>query len=257
MRFEPDWQFVLREGLDRIVQFKKLDDCIRVTTHCMYPSNGLVTVNVRGGAHSVVVSDEGGAMSEVLSAGIVKRLNDLQISNLVSPQGLYVREGMIFSPTVSIDAAAAAVLLVANAAKEIAEWHYEHAKIRTPRNFKKALADILQHTFEEKLTHDDVIQGAFKAHKFANVVTFKDGIRIIIDPVEREGSSINSRVVANLDVRQLGDPLVKQHLIYDDDAEWSPDDLGLLGIVGVPVIAFSNSRSVISRIAQNGSIGIQ
>jgi hypothetical protein len=39
-----------------------VDDALRVTTHCMYPSNGLVQVTVRGGANTIVASDEGGVI---------------------------------------------------------------------------------------------------------------------------------------------------------------------------------------------------
>jgi hypothetical protein len=57
-------------GLDEMAVVKRVGYGVRVTTHCMYPSNGLVQVMVRGGVSTVVVSDEGGAMEEALAAGI-------------------------------------------------------------------------------------------------------------------------------------------------------------------------------------------
>jgi hypothetical protein len=218
----------------------------------MYPSNGLVTVAVRGGNYSVVVSDDGGALSEVLSAGISNPFTDSQIKNIVGSHGLSVDEGVIFSPPVPIDEAPIAILLVANAAKQVAEWHYEHANIRVARDFKKALADVLAGLFRENLVHKVTIPGMHKPHTFANVINLGSGVRLIVDPVEREQSSIHARVIANLDVRQAGDEMIRQRIIYDDHEEWSPDDLGLLGMAEVPVIAFSRSAEAIVRMPEAG-----
>jgi hypothetical protein len=245
---KPDLQFLIKEGLDSLVQIKAVKDYLRVTTHCMYPSNGLVTVAVQGGSHSVVVSDDGGALSEVMSAGIRERLSDKQMTGLVAAHGLSVQNGIIASPPVPFDEAHVAILLVANAAKAVAEWHYQHANLKITRDFKKALADVLTGAFKDVLKHKVTIAGANKPHTFPNVINFGDGNRLIIDPVEREQSSISSRVLTHLDVKKRGDQTVGQALVYDDEQDWSPDDLGLLGMADVPVIAFSHSVPALKRM---------
>ena len=53
------------KGLWGVAKVTPTSDGVRVTTHCMYPSNGLVQVTVRGG-ESIVVSDEGGAVGEAV-----------------------------------------------------------------------------------------------------------------------------------------------------------------------------------------------
>jgi hypothetical protein len=63
-------------GLSQLAHCEPEEDGIVVTTHCMYPSNGLVRVTVRRGAETIVASDEGGALGEALAAGIEVRNYD-------------------------------------------------------------------------------------------------------------------------------------------------------------------------------------
>jgi hypothetical protein len=72
--------------------------------------------------------------------------------------------------------------------------------------------------------------------------------RLIVDPAVHDISSINARVVANLDVRAVNDPLLEQRIIYDDEEHWTPADLNLLQ-VGATVVPFSRSSEVIRRLA--------
>jgi len=83
------------------------------------------------------------------------------------------------------------------------------------------------------------------------VVSLPDGRRLIVDAVMNEASSINSRVVANLDIRAANDDTISQRIIYDDDEGWSAADLNLLQ-VGAPAVPFSRSREVIERVASVG-----
>jgi hypothetical protein len=245
----------IKSGLDEIVAIAHTEDGVRVTTHCMYPSNGLVQVTVRGGANTIVASDEGGAIGEAVSAGIPVRDYDGKIVHLVRDQGLIVRAGVVFTPQVPLETAPMAVLLVANASQDIARWLFEHTKIRRTRDFKLLLADFLRRRFDNRLSHDTVIIGhSNKPHRFANVVSLSSGKRLIIDPVTNDPSSINARVVANFDVRATNDPLLDQRIIYDDEDEWTPADLNLLQ-VGATVVPFSRSPAVIERLAANAGAG--
>jgi hypothetical protein len=225
-----------------------VDDGFRITTHCVYPSNGRVEVTVRGGASTVVASDEGGALGEALAAGIPMRDFSKQLAHLVKNEGLLFKNGVIFTPKMPIEAAPLAVLLVANASQEIARWLYDHMKIKRSRDFKELLASFLKERFDERVSAATIIGHSNKPHKFANVISFPGGKRLIVDPVAHEASSINARVVANLDVRANKDPLIEQRIVYDDEEDWTPADLNLLQ-VGAFAIPFSRSSEVIVRLA--------
>jgi hypothetical protein len=247
---------ILRELIERdlakVASIKPVHDGVLVTTHCMYPSNGLVRVMVRGGESTVVASDEGGALEEATAAGIPLKDYNRQLAYLIKDHGLSITEGVIYTPRMSIEAAPLAILLVANASQEAARWIFDHAKIKRTRDFKALLADFLQRKFENRVAHNAIIVGhSNKPHKFANVLTFENGRRLIIDPVTNEASSINARVVANLDVKAVEDPKLIQRIVYDDEEEWTPADLNLLQ-VGAPVIAFSHASEVIERLASHG-----
>lgn len=243
----------LTYGLSDLSSIKVVDggNGIRVTTHCMYPSNGLVQVTVRGGREEVFASDDGGAVGEALSAGIPVRNIDRQLHYLVRDQGLHVKNGVISTPLMPFEAAPLSVLLVANAASLAAHWMYDNSKIKRSRDFKSVLAEFLNKTFDDRVSHDAVIVGhSNKAHRFANVISLGNGRRLIIDPVVNDASSINARVVANMDVRAANDPSIEQRIVYDDDDDWTPSDLNLLQ-VGATAIPFTRSEEVIQRIAQS------
>lgn len=241
----------LARGLSEISTMTIVDDNngVRVTTHCMYPSNGLVQVVVRGGREEIFASDDGGAVGEALSAGIPVRKIDRQLRFLIRDQGLKIDNGIISTPMMPIESVPLAVLLVANAAKEAAHWLYDNSKVKRTRDFKFLLAEFLKKTFDDQVSHDAVIVGhSNKAHSFANVILLGNGKRLIVDPVVNDASSINARVVANLDVKAINDPMIEQRIVYDDEEDWAPADLNLLQ-VGATVIPFTRSAEVIQRIA--------
>jgi hypothetical protein len=240
------------KGLWGVAKVTPTSDGVRVTTHCMYPSNGLVQVMVRGGVESIVVSDEGGAVGEALSAGIPVRDYNRILGGLIKDHGLMIRDGVIHSPRIPIQAVPLGILHVANASQEVARWLYDHLKIKRSRDFKGMLAEFLKRTFDDRVTHNAVIVGhSNKPHKFANVISLPSGRRLIVDPVALEASSINARVVANLDVAATKNPLIEQRIVYDDEEDWTPADLNLLN-VGAIAIPFSRSPEVLERIARVG-----
>jgi hypothetical protein len=54
MSYQPDLANLIGRSLDTIASVTCAADGVRVTTHCMYPSNGLVQVTVRGGVETIV-----------------------------------------------------------------------------------------------------------------------------------------------------------------------------------------------------------
>jgi hypothetical protein len=246
---KPD--FLLTEvlvELPKLVSAKRVHDGVVATTHCMYPSNGLVQVTIRGGEDTIVASDEGGAFGEALSAGIPVKDYDRTLGALVKEHGLLLKDGVIHTPRMPLKATPLAILLVANASQEVARWMYDHVKIRRTRDFKAMLAEFLTKKFDDRVSHNAVVFGhSNKPHRFANVISLGDERKLIVDPVANEASSINARVVANLDVQSLKNPKIIQRIVYDDEDDWSPADLNLLQ-VGAIAVPFSRAGEVIERL---------
>jgi hypothetical protein len=236
------------ETLSRSVIGSQIDDALRVTTHCLYPSNSAVSVLLRGGAHELIVSDDGGAMNELAGVGFRDRITDRQIRALVKQQGLKVQDGAIYSPAVTMDEAGAAILLVANASKEIADWALGHLRFSVARDFKRDLALLLERHFHDNLKTQQIVGKSNKSHTFSNVVFLSGDRRLLIDPAVNDASSINARVVANLDVRLANDPSIQQLIVYDDQLSWSASDLNLLE-VGAPIVPFSLAEPAIVKRA--------
>lgn len=245
----PDLITLAQSGLSELASIARVEDGIVVTTHCMYPSNGLVRVTVRGGDQTIVASDEGGALGEALAAGIEVKDYDRALSHLVNEHGLIIREGVIYTPQMPIVSAPLAILLVANTSQEVARWMFDHVKIKRTRDFKALLSDFLTKRFDKRVAHNEFVMGhSNKRHKFANVIDLGHDRKLIVDPVSNDASSINARVVANLDVKANEDPNIIQRIVYDDEDDWSPADLNLLQ-VGAIAVPFSRSGEVIERLA--------
>lgn len=239
----------IKNGLIAMLNVKSLDGGFHVPTQCLYPSNNGVSVVVRGGGDSFIVSDEGGALNEIRGSGIGVRPSDRQVRAVVAQQGLKVRDGVIYAPPVPLDAVAAAILIVANASKEMADWGLDHLRFSVPRNFRADLAELLERRFNDNMKADQPVVGASnKPHKFGHVIYLPHSEKILVDPVVNDSSSINARVVANLDVKMVGDRKTKQVIVYDDRLKWSASDLNLLK-VGAPIVPFSLAGQEIERLA--------
>src|SRR3546814_5373325 len=92
------------ELLSRMVVATQLEDGVRVSTHVLYPSNGAVSVVVRGGRDTFVVSDDGGGVAELVSAGIRTIVADRMVKSHVKRRGLRVSDGAVMSPAVPLNA---------------------------------------------------------------------------------------------------------------------------------------------------------
>lgn len=238
----------IKEALCSSISVTQLEDGVRVTTHCLYPSNGTVTVTIRPGLGGYIVGDDRGATSEAWSCGLATLATDKQIRPLLKSYGLHVNNGEILSPPVGENELAAAILLVANAAKDVADWSLAHLRERPKRNFKAELASLLERHFHGNLKHLPIVGLSNRQYNFDHVVLLSNDRRLIIDAVVNDPSSINSRVVANLDVRMVNDVKIEQLIVYDDDAPWSSSDLKVLE-VGARTVPFSNAEREIKRLA--------
>jgi hypothetical protein len=236
-------EVTLRDAIASIQNLVLDGDEVRVNTHCLYPSNSIVRVAIRGGIQSFVVSDMAGAVREAASVGLNVSLSDLTIKNMVAKQGLLVSSGEIASPAVPLAGLASAIMLVANASKEVAGWCFNTYKTKPSRNFKALLNEMMERSFsEDVLKHGyHVVGKSTKTHKFEYAIPSGEHI-ILVDSAVPDANSINSRVVANLDVKQNDDPRYEQFIIYDDEADWSPSDLTLLGLAA-SIVPFSMAPS--------------
>ena len=244
-----DIDYITR-NLSELCGTEKIVDGFRITTGSMYPSNGLVRVYLRGGAETVMVGDDGEAVGEGTAAGITMDNVDRSFKGLIRDRGLSMKNGVIYSPRVEISAAHVAVLHVSNVARDVANWLYEHGGIKRRNDFRVLLTRYLENSFRDNVAEDHIHGASNKLHKFQNVISFANGKKFIVDAVTNEASSINSRVVANLDVKAAKNPNIFQRIIFDDSAKWSPSDLSLLQI-GATAVPFSRAEEVIARVASD------
>jgi hypothetical protein len=241
---------VIRSALDSVAGFADTENGVRLNTHCLYPNNGAVRVLVMGAGDSYFVTDEGGAFQEAISAGANIDYSDRKFTRALQSQGLRMERGAILSPMVSVDALPTAIMLVANASKETADWIFEHWRLGRARKFKELLKELLRVEFKD--VQEQAITGeSNKPHTFDAVVQFMNGSRLLVDAVTKDPNSMNARVVANLDVKNAEHQGLIQRIVFDDENDdWGAADLNLLKVSGVPLVPFSRSREVLRALQQ-------
>ena len=165
----------------------------------------------------------------------------------MAAQGLQMDGGIIRSPSVNLDALPTAIALVANASKETAEWLFDHWKLERTRKFKEQLKELLKTQYND-VNQQSITGVSSKPHTFDNVIQLSNGKRLLVDAVIKDSNSMNSRVVANLDVKRAEHQSLVQTIVYDDEEDWGAADLSLLQVSSVPVIAFSKARPALTTL---------
>jgi hypothetical protein len=223
---------------------------VLVPTHCLYPSNGVVSVIVEGGADTFRVHDDGSALDELDSAGGIVSYPIAVIRAATRRLGVEVSDaGVILAPLVARKDLASSIIIVANASKYAAHRLIDSMRPQPRRNFRLELEKLLETEFGHiPLRRSSAVAGVHKPHKFDFVVHVGEQRQLLLDAVSPEASSINAAVVAHLDVRQANVPHLVQRIVYDDEEKWKAEDLSLLS-VGAPVVPFSRAREVLKRVA--------
>ena len=247
---------IVTAAMKDVSEIYEIPDGVRVTTSCIFPSGALVSVLVRGGENFFTVSDDGAAFSEIESVGATIENPERAIRHVVRAYGLECDggtkkipgTGAIYRPHVDKKGLALAIVLVANASKDAADYLFSTTKIARERNFKLLLRSFLEARFSERVRSEVLVGHSNKPHKFENIIFLESGIRIIVDPVMHDLQSVNARVVANMDVKLENYPKLEQRIVYDDDEDWKAEDLSLLQVGSTTVIPFSKAANVLGRL---------
>lgn len=235
---------IVKRALNDLTNVAECNGCVLVDTHCIYPSGSAVVVRIEVGERICTVSDNWGAINDIGLADNSKLQG--MIARKASRYGMFAANGAV-AKSLPIDEMAAGIVLVANASKEIA-LELSNAVRLSRRDFKDSLRRALEDRFNGAVRHDVSIVGySGKAHHFDNVIMLSQR-QIIVDPVSKDPNSINGRLVANLDVQKKHDVRVQQHIVFDDEENWSGPELSLLS-VGATTVPFSKFEGVANSIA--------
>jgi hypothetical protein len=229
----------VNEALQPISAYHERHGAVAVTTTCMYPSNALVTVFVRGGMSGAVVSDDGQAIDELTALNRDIPDADKFLHRFCVRSGMKSDKGVIFSPRIEWRQLLAAIAFVANTSVVAVTAGLQTLKKRPSRNLRKELEHVLYQSFPEDRIKKDfrVVGHSTRSYSF-NAVHVNTRI-LIMDPVGPEANSVNSRAIAHFDVGRKNDDTIIQRLVYDDELRWKAADLNLLQSAA-KVVPFSN-----------------
>ena len=219
----------VHEAMAPFATYEERHGAVAVTTSCLYPSNAMVTVFVRGGPNGAVVSDDGRTIDELTALNREIPNADKFLYRFCRQTGLKAQEGKIVSPKITGNQLVATIAFVANASASAAAWGVEKLKLRRRRNLREELEKLLNQSFASaKIQRRRYIEGkSTRQYCFHNVIRL-DGRVLVIDPVTRDPNSINSHAIAHLDVSRLRNDTIIQRLVFDDEEKWNAADLNLL-----------------------------
>ena len=235
---------------------------VAVSTHCLYPSNKAVTVYISGGARECVVSDNGGAIDELTTAGLTVGGRDgifRQMKSICKDRGLHIQRAKIVSPPVPLEAVPTALVMVANAARDVAIWGMQNIRPRRKRDMKAVISNTLAKYFSpERIMAEEQVTGAStRRYRIDWVVRLSDRARLLVDSVLPEPASINAKAVAHMDIHRLAadsanneSPMFNSCLAYDPDDEWKSSDLSLLQMAG-KLVALPTLSKALKQISLN------
>ena len=238
------------EALKPFSTYWESDGAVAVTTPCLYPSNAMVTVFVRGGANGAIVSDDGRAIDELTVLNREISGVDRFLSRVCWRSGMNAKNGKIFSPRIEWRQLPAAIAFVAQASATAVTVGLQRFKTRRSRDLHKELRSFLFQSFpEDRIQKDSRVTGhSERSYSFENIVTVNLH-SLIVDPVVNDPNSINARAIAHLDVSRKRDDSIIQHLVYDDTAEWKAADLNLLQTAAT-IVPFSDLGPVMREYAR-------
>lgn len=221
-----------------------------VTSHCLLPNGSLAQVRIRAVGDEWIVSDGGAALDDALSSGVEHPTFTLNVRRAIRSKGLHFIDGRIESPKVGANSLFNAVIIVANACRDIAETLIMLGNGGTEEGLDARARKILVTRFQSWLLSKPVIiSGASeRVHKFDNALDLPDGRKVLVDAVKHQGNSINAVLVANLDVKRLENSRLIQRIVFDPNESWKQEEISLLGVGATPV-ALPNLADAIGRIA--------
>lgn len=229
------------EVLARASQPYQAGRFVVVPTLLNYDNGAAVQAYIEGGSDRFVVSDGAGAAKIFASSGGQVSAASKLIKTIASGFGLVV------------DSAGALAMNISSSEKlpysisHIAEASFATdealrrllRRSRTKLSFKDMVGDQLQRAAGprkvERRPH--VLGASNKNHEFDFAIPLSGDRKIVVDAVVQDANSINSAVVAHLDVRHAHQERVSQLIVYDDEIDWSRSNLALLGVGAPPVPA--------------------
>lgn len=223
---------------------------ILVPTHCLYPSNAPVVVEIAG-ATQFTVSDKGGAIDTIAAHGIQITSPARVLQPYAEKYGLRVsNDGKLFVGELTAGELYSAIVFVANASKEAALLTIGRHRQSQRERFKEEMSLRLKERYGVRYQRDVRILGASnKPHIFDGQIDLLDDRRVLLSTAIDDGNSINAVVVANIDVRARRDSRLIQRIVYDDSDDWRSESLLLLS-QGAPTVAFKSLLPQIEGLAR-------
>ncbi len=239
------------DALRQCSQPYRVGDQVVVPTLLSYENGRAIQAYVQGGSEEFIVSDGGVAAMCFVSLGGQAGSGIKHIKSAASSYGLRGNgEGWIYSPRITLGHLPTYIAMVSECSYAVDVTLRKVArKQNESRDFKDEVIEELRREQGHPVIRRKHYAGASnKQHVFDFSLDIGGERTLVVDAVVPDPNSINSAVVAHLDLRQADHTNLVQRIVYNDRLKWSRSDLALLG-VGAPTIPFSALTEQVHRLA--------
>lgn len=219
-----------------------------VPTLLSYDNGVAVQGYVEGGQDHFVVSDGGSALRIYITAGGAQPTAVSALRTIAKGYGLGVNDaGHIYASKAGHEHLPYMIAQVAEASLAAdATLRRLLKRSRTKLSFKDFVGGQLQQAagIHQIVKRPHVLGASNKNHEFDFAIPLSGDRKLVVDAVVQDANSINSAVVAHLDVKHAHQDRLSQLIIYDDAETWSRSNLALLGVGAPPIPVSSLPRHI-------------
>lgn len=236
----------IRSRLSEQCRAEQVGSMVAVTTQCIFPSNGAVTVFVQGGERECVVSDYGETARVVRSHGVGVPESNKWLNSFCKKAGLEEKAGQIISPPVPFEFVANAIVLVANTAATAARHAVDEFGVEKI-SFKELIYQVLRQVFNaERIVADAAIPGqSNRVYHPDYFIRTGSEMGVIVDAVTPNANSINAKAAAHFDIAQR-EQHPKQTIVFDSSLNWPAADLSFLKSTTADLVPYHKLRPTLT-----------
>lgn len=204
---------------------------VLIPTLGVYPSGGVISVYATVGKSHAQITDAGGAMDELSRLGKNNPNAIALLKTFAKKNHLFAdNRGWLSSQEFPVEHLGAYIAIVASASREAVRFIASAKRPKRQHSFREIVDNQLSSLFNEQLKRHVTILGSVRKHKFDYGLHLSDGRQLLLDLVVPDANSINSAVVAHLDVKRSGREEYVQRIVFDSEEEWKSGDIALLSI---------------------------
>lgn len=232
---------------------RRAEGGVLVPTDVLLPNGATVLAIVQGGdaGDRITAHDGGAALHQVTDAGLPVGKAILAAARIAARQhGVTLEDGCVRTAPEDVADAWAAVVILANATRAVAEAALQAARKQQHDRFRDRVLSQLRRIFVDAPVHAHAPLKGFSedALRFDWLVGLPGGRQLALDTPVPDSSSVAAVVLRQIDLARKRPEGVIQAIAYDDADAWPSTTIRQLQLARVPVVRAAEFAPTLLRL---------